>query len=45
MAPDGAPARPLAIAHRAGNRLADLSEAFAAGADYVETDVWLHRGR
>ena len=37
--------RPLAIAHRAGNNLKHLSEALAAGVDYAETDVWLHRGR
>lgn len=45
MPPDAPPARPLIIAHRAGNNLADLAEAFAAGVDYAETDVWFHRGR
>ena len=45
MPPDAQPARPLIIAHRAGNNLADLSEAFAVGVDYAETDVWFHRGR
>ena len=37
--------RPLTIAHRAGNDLAALAEAFAAGVDYAEADVWLFRGR
>ncbi len=45
MPPDAPPARPLIIAHRAGNNLADLTEAFAVGVDYAETDVWFHRGR
>ncbi|MGB2694602.1 MAG: hypothetical protein WBD55_05375 [Dehalococcoidia bacterium] len=36
---------PLTIAHRAGNNLAALARAFAAGADYAEADVWLYRGR
>jgi glycerophosphoryl diester phosphodiesterase len=39
------PTRPLTIAHRAGNDLSRLEEAFEAGADYAEADVWLHRGR
>ncbi len=38
-------ARPLAVAHRAGNDLGQLARAEAAGVDYVEADVWLHRGR
>lgn len=38
-------ARPLLIAHRAGNDLARGSEAISAGADLVEADVWLYRGR
>ena len=40
-----ATARPLTIAHRAGNELGLLPLAEAAGVDLVETDVWLHRGR
>ena len=35
----------LLIAHRAGNDLKLLSEAFAAGVDYAEADVWLYRKR
>ncbi len=35
----------LLIAHRAGNDLKLLSQAFAAGADYAEADVWLYRKR
>ncbi len=35
----------LLIAHRAGNDLKLLAEAFAAGVDYAEADVWLHRKR
>ncbi len=38
-------AQPLTIAHRAANRLSTLEEAFAAGVDYAEADVWLYRGR
>jgi len=37
--------RPIAIAHRAGNQLARLRAAEDVGVDYVEADVWLHRGR
>ena len=40
-----APEQPLIVAHRAGNHLDKLAEAFALGVDYAETDVWLHRGR
>lgn len=36
---------PLRIAHRGGNSLERLLEAERAGADLVEVDVWLHRGR
>ncbi len=36
---------PLAIAHRAGNDLACLRQAEAAGVDLVEADIWLYRGR
>lgn len=39
------PDRPLVIAHRAGNSLERLTEAFSARMDYAETDVWLYRGR
>jgi glycerophosphoryl diester phosphodiesterase len=39
------PARPLTIAHRAGNALTRLEEALEAGVDYAEADLWLHRGR
>ncbi len=39
------PEQPLIVAHRAGNHLDKLAEAFALGVDYAETDVWLHRGR
>lgn len=35
----------ILIAHRAGNDLDLLPEAFAAGADYAEADVWLYRNR
>ncbi|MBI4570949.1 MAG: glycerophosphodiester phosphodiesterase [Chloroflexi bacterium] len=38
-------ARPLAIAHRAGNDLDLLARAAQLGVDYAETDVWLRRGR
>lgn len=37
--------RPLAIAHRGGNSLAQAHEAIAVGADMLETDVWPFRGR
>lgn len=37
--------RPLAIAHRAGNDLTLARQAFQAGADLIETDVWSYRGR
>lgn len=36
---------PLTIAHRAGNDLERLKEAEALGVDFVEADVWLHRGQ
>ena len=39
------PERPLTIAHRAGNHLSLLPDAFAAGVDYLEADIWLYRGR
>ncbi len=35
----------LLIAHRAGNDLGRLAEAFAVGVDYAEADVWLYRMR
>lgn len=34
----------LAVAHRAGNNLADLRAALAAGVDLIEADVHLYRG-
>jgi hypothetical protein len=37
--------RPLAIAHRAGNSLAALAAAVAAGVDVIEADVHGHDGR
>lgn len=37
--------RPLIIGHRYGNDLSLLAAAAQAGADYVEADVWLRRGR
>ena len=37
--------RPLTVAHRAGNHLALLREARRVGADLIEADVWLYRGR
>lgn len=37
--------RPLTIAHRAGNDLSLARQAFQAGADLIETDVWSYRGR
>ncbi len=36
--------RPFAIAHRAGNSLAGLRASEAAGAEFVEADVWRYRG-
>ena len=38
-------ARPLVIAHRAGNDPARARPELDAGADMVEADVWLDRGR
>ena len=38
-------ARPIAIAHRFGDSLEQLRTAIAAGAPYVELDVWCARGR
>jgi len=35
--------RLLAIAHRAGNNIADLRAALAAGVDFVEADIHLYR--
>jgi glycerophosphoryl diester phosphodiesterase len=34
--------RPLAIAHRGGNSLAEVLQAIELGADMIETDIWLH---
>lgn len=36
--------QPLAIAHRAGNSLAQAQAALRAGADMLETDIWLQGG-
>lgn len=41
----GTHTRPLAIAHRAGNHLPLLYPAERLGVDFVEADLWLHRGR
>ena len=38
-------ARPLTVAHRAGNHLELLREAGRIGVDLIEADVWLYRGR
>jgi glycerophosphoryl diester phosphodiesterase len=45
MALSNLPGSPLTIAHRAGNSLERLGEAEAIGVDFVESDVWLHRGQ
>jgi glycerophosphoryl diester phosphodiesterase len=37
-------ARPLVVAHRAGNHLHLLKEAENAGADFVEADIWWYGG-
>ncbi len=37
--------RPLIIAHRFGNEIPLIQQAVEAGADYVEADVWVYRGR
>jgi glycerophosphoryl diester phosphodiesterase len=37
--------KPLIIGHRFGNDLSLLAAAAEAGADYVEADVWLRKGR
>ena len=37
--------RPIVVAHRAGNSLDQIRAAEHAGADLVEADVWLYRGR
>lgn len=44
-APHASPPWPLAVAHRAGNHLPLLHSAQRAGVDFVEADLWLHRGR
>jgi hypothetical protein len=44
-APSITDARPLAVAHRAGNELHLLHAAEAAGVDLVEADLWFDRGR
>jgi hypothetical protein len=38
-------AHTLAVAHKGGNHLSALGAAEAIGADIVEADIWLHRGR
>jgi len=45
MPPDLLSRRPFVVAHRAGNRLADLRQAELHGAALVEADVRLYRGR
>jgi hypothetical protein len=45
MVSDLVPGRPFVVAHRAGNRLADLRHAELHGAALVEADVRLYRGR
>lgn len=44
---DLVPARegPAIIAHGGGNTVQGLREWVQAGADYLEVDIWLHRGR
>jgi glycerophosphoryl diester phosphodiesterase len=37
--------QPIRVAHRGGNSHARLAQALAAGVDWIELDVWLHRGR
>lgn len=37
--------RPLAIAHRGGNSLRAAHEAIRLGADMLEADLWLYKGR
>ena len=36
---------PAIIAHKGGNGTRDFTAAVDAGADLVETDLWVHRGR
>lgn len=37
--------KPFASAHRAGNNRRQALKAIEAGADLLETDIWLHNGR
>lgn len=37
--------KPFASAHRAGNNRREALKAIEAGADLLETDIWLHKGR
>lgn len=37
--------KPFASAHRAGNTRKQALQAVEAGADLLETDIWLHKGR
>ena len=39
------PCGPALIAHAAGNAAASAAEAINAGADFIEVDLWVHRGR
>ncbi len=39
------PRKPVAIAHQSGNEVARIADAAAAGAAFVECDVWCSRGR
>ena len=43
--PAGTPRRVRRIAHRAGNSRRSLQAAVAAGADWLETDLWYQYGR
>lgn len=45
LSPIAALPRPFAVAHRFGNTAALLRAAESAGADLVEADLWLYRGR
>ena len=39
------PERIETVAHRAGNRLADIRAAIEAGVDWIEADIWWQHGR
>ncbi len=36
---------PALIAHTGGNTISRVADAIAAGADFLEVDLWVHRGR